>query len=291
MARVLNERRWSSPAELRAAVIAYVATWWHDDPGIRALAADDPGLMARLESIAQDRLVGTADVYRIAHGRWLTDRVKLHDAIVKEQLVAATEIPEPIAYFTIGPMGSGKTSILRPLVDRHRAVAGRSGSVTVVCADEVRRHLPEYNDGLGSLVVQEECFDVTYSDLFPRAVERHADMVFDTIGTFTTEDRPSIAPSVEVLRDHGYEIQMLVADAPLELCEERATQRALLEGRLVDAEAHRATHRQPMRVLERVRDEGWLEGWAIVDTSTPPPCLPINEGTVDWWSLQDDVPR
>lgn len=242
--------------------------------------------MARLESIARDRPVDTADVYRDADGRWLAERVKLHNAIVKEQLGAATESAEPVAYFTIGPMGSGKTSILRPLVDRHRAGAARSGSVTVVSADEVRRHLPEYNHGLGTLVVQQECFDVTYSELFPLGVERRADMVFDTIGTFTTEGRPSIAPSLEILRDHGYKIQMLVADAPLELCEERATERALFEGRLVDAAAHRATHPQPMEVLERVRAEGWLEGWAVVYTSTRPPCLPISEGTPDWRSAK-----
>lgn len=281
----MSERRWSSAAELRAEVINYLSTWWPTDPGVRALAAKDAGLMARLEAIARNRPVDTADVYCDAGGRWLSERVEFHAAIVEKQLDGATEVAAPVVYFTIGPMGSGKTSVLRALVDRHRASVGRLGSMTVVAADEVRVQLPEYNDGLGSLVVQQECFDVTYSELFPLAVERRADMVFDTIGTFTTDDRPSIAPSLEVLRDHGYNIHILVADAPLELCEQRAAERALLEGRLVDADAHRVTHGQPTKVLERVREEGWLEGWAIVDTSTPPPCLPIKEGTPDWRSL------
>ena len=210
----MSERRWTSPAELRAGVITYLAGWWRTDRSVSALALHDPGLLARLEAIARERPVDTADVYCDADGSGLAGRVKVHDAIIKKQLGTATEMAEPVAYFTLGPMGSGKTSVLRPLVDRHRTHAGRVGPMAVVAADEVREQLPEFKDGLGSLVVQQECLDVTYARLFRLAVERHADIVFDTIGTFTSDHRPSIAPSLEALRNHGYKDPLVGGTRP-----------------------------------------------------------------------------
>jgi hypothetical protein len=241
-------------------------------------------LVAELSALA---LVTTVDVYHDADG-WHPERQELHGHLVAGQLGAGAAPPDPVAYFTIGPMGSGKSSRLRRLVERHRVARGRTPKqlYSRVAADEIRVELPEYADGLGSEVVHIECLEVTYSQVFPAAVDAHHDIVFDTIGTIGADGSVSFDPSLAILEDAGYEIHVLLADAPLDTCVQRATERALhVDGRLVDAAAHAATHPQPSEVLRLLRDRGRLAGWAVVDTSSEDDSLPIRIGTDDWIDL------
>lgn len=276
---------WGSVAELEAATAAYQKHWWRDDPDIAALCAATSGLGATLAGLS---LVTTDQVHREPSGAWRAPRVAVHDALARQHVADGTPLDDPVAYFTIGPMGSGKTTALRSLVQAHREARGRSpaDARSTVAADEIRMALPEYAGGLGSLVVHAECLEVAYTRVFPDALVARQDMIFDTIGTIRSAGQISIEPSLVRLRDEGFEIHLVLADAPLDLCIERALRRALeVDGRLVDPAAQAHTHPQPRQVLDVLVAAGWPSGWAVVDTSSTGPRPPITDGTDDWTSL------
>jgi hypothetical protein len=174
---------WRSLAELQAAQVAFQRDWWRDDPGAREQVEARAELSGRFFRMS---LVSTTNVYKVQGDRWCPERSAIHERLVDAQVGKGVSPERPTAYFTIGGMASGKSSRLRPIVHQYRAF--RTGedpsSLSRIDADEIRQELPEYRDGRGSLVVQQECFDVTYDMVFPAALDARMDIVYDTIGTF-----------------------------------------------------------------------------------------------------------
>lgn len=190
----------------------------------------------------------------------------------------------PTAFFTIGCMGAGKSSVLRSIVDRHRTSrAWDTGPppASIIDADRVREMLPEYADGLGSEVVVPECYDVTYRDVFDRALARRADIIYDTIGRLS-----SIRDNIVLLHESGFDIHVLHATCALDVCEQRTVQRALEgDGRLVPAGMLPRAAADSEEALAALRSEGFpLAGWAVVDT-TDMSAPTLLEGTKPWTDL------
>jgi hypothetical protein len=289
---------WTSRDELEAAVVAYRSSWWRDNDEALAVINDrraHPRLRARLVAIsALGQLVSTADVYRseqrdAAGDRpYLDQRLTLHRRIaarcVPAAAVANTDGAHPAAYFTIGCPGAGKTTVLREIVERRRvdlADDAEPDPCSIIDADQVRQLLPEYADGLGSLVVQQECFDLTYGLVLDEAVARRADLIFDTMGRLS-----SIAETVERLRSHGYRIHMLHASSSFELCCERTERRALdVDGRIVAPGLIRDAIESAAQTLRALLDGvSPLESWAKIDT-TDMAAPSLIEGTPPWEEL------
>jgi UDP:flavonoid glycosyltransferase YjiC (YdhE family) len=220
---------------------------------------------------------------------WQPARRQLHAQLVADQLGAGPPPEEPTAYFTIGPMGAGKTSLLRRLVHAHREIhrVETSSSLTRVAADELREALPEFASGLGNQIVVPECYDVTYGQVFPAALAAGHDVVYDTIGTLSSKGEVTLLPNLRALRDAGFRIHVLLAQAPLSACVERAKHRALHDnGRLIHASQHAMTHAQPDRVLERLLAEpDLLHAWGVIDTYSVGPAAPMLRGSDEWLDL------
>ncbi len=252
------------------AVELYGQTWWHDDPGVAAIEQRQSGLRDRLATVAAVRGVTTAAVYLDAAGAYAPQRVALHDELVRQSLPppgTAVRTPPTVVY-TTGGMGTGKSTTLRAIAwgwRRLRLGAGREG-VVVAEADAIREALHEYRGGLGSAVVQDEAFEVTYERLIPEAIDRRCDLVYDTIGV-----HDSIRPTLDRLLAAGYEVHMIVATAPLDVCAARVRDRALSrDGRLVDPVAQASVAAAPQATLERLLAENVpLTGWAVIDTAQP----------------------
>lgn len=277
---------YRSLAELEAAVAAHLPSWWRNDPGVAAELAIRPDLLAQLE--ARGPFVSTVHVYAERDG-WRPARAAVHLPIIAAMLGTGAPSPAPVAYFTIGPMGAGKTTTLRPIVRADRARRGLSDeSLSRVAADDIREQLPEYADGLGSLVVQDEAFLITYEALFPAARDSGYDLVYDTIGR-VVGSAASFDRQLRELKSAGFAVHVLLAECPLDLCRMRAEHRALVNGRLVDPAVQDATHDQPARVLKLLRDENLLDGWAVFDTSRIDDSLPMVDGTDDWLAAGDDT--
>ncbi len=94
-----------------------------------------------------------------------------------------------------------------------------------IAADEVREALPEYADGLGNELVTPECFDVTYGPVFDAVLNAGHDIVFDTIGTLNAAGQVTAGEHLRRLCDAGYLVDVLLAEAPLPVCIERARAR------------------------------------------------------------------
>ncbi|WP_460818622.1 zeta toxin family protein [Nocardioides korecus] len=294
---------WSSLEELEAATADYQANWWRSNEDALKIIEErttHPGLHAEVRVISdRGELVSTARIYRpgAADDRpYVSERLAVHARIVADCVApgAAGVTPatpahadRPTVFFTIGCPGAGKTSVLRSIVDRHRtrladaAGAGVPTPYSVIDADRVRQLLPEYAEGLGSLVVATECFDLTYGDVFDRALDRRADIVYDTIGRLG-----SMRDYVERLRSADYDIHLLHASAPLDRCQERTEHRALeVDGRLVPAGMLERWANDADETLAALLSEDFpLAGWAKVDT-TDIAVPTLIEGTTPWSEL------
>lgn len=287
---------WQSLEVLQAAVVDYQSTWWlHDEDALAVItdAATHPGLRGQiLATSALGQIVTTAAVYRPTHPGapddrpYLAARVLIHERIVADCVPSRADIgsEHPAAYFTIGCPGAGKTSVLRDIVDQHRrsvAPGQRATPFSVIDADRVRQSLPEYADGLGAVVVEEECYHLTYGDVFERAVSSRADIIYDTIGRLS-----SIRENIDLLREEGYEIHVLHARSPLELCQERTEHRALsIDGRLVNPGMLQRAADDAEQAIGALVGEGiTLAGWARIDT-TDLASPTLIEGTFPWSEL------
>jgi predicted kinase len=272
--------RWSNLAELIADTDVFERGWWLRDPDVAAVCAGEPGLRARLETISAARMVNTTDVYRGSHGQCRPDRAILHARLAQGSCLGSpTPRTHPVAHVTIGCPGAGKTTLLGPLAHAHRQVAGGSPTdVVVVDADAVRRQLPEYNDGLGSQVVQEECFHISYDLVYEQARQTRADLVFDTMGR-----RGNTEQVVGQLLSAGYSIHLLLAEAPLAQCQRRVQQRALHDGRVVPSRLQEQMHREAAETYRALTDgHVTLAGYAVVDTSMDMGRLRLLESEGAW---------
>jgi adenylate kinase family enzyme len=290
--------KWSSRDELEAAVAAYQSDWWRTNQDALDVIDDrsaHPGLRARVSAIsAVGQMVTTADIYRPSHAGapddrpYLPQRKEVHQSIVADCVArppahrhGGASSTKPSAFFTIGCPGAGKTSVLRTIVNRyraHRAGPADRGPASIIDADRVRQLLPEYAYGRGSRVVDEECYYLTYGDVFDRALDTGADIIYDTIGRLT-----SIRDPLERLRSSGYDLHVLHATCPVNLCEQRTQQRALdVDGRLVPPGMLPRAASDAQEALAALRTERFpLAGWAVVDT-TDMSASTLIEGTVPW---------
>ncbi len=282
----MSRRTWSSLAQLQLETARYQHGWWSVDTQVADRANANAALAATLAS--RPPLVTTLDVYRELDGTWPA-RADLHARLAAAQLATGAASAPALAFFTIGCVGAGKTTVLRPLVHAYRSVVHGRGpaSLSRIAADEVRESLPEYADGLGSAVVQAEAFAITYGPLFHDARASQLDMVYDTIGTEARPGATGFADAIRQLKADGYQVHVLLVQTPLHLCLTRAEQRALTsDGRLVEPEFLHFVYEQPQRALERLRAEpGLLDGWVIVDGSGSATAPPMTDASDRWQKI------
>lgn len=261
----------------RRAVEAYGLTWWIDEAGAQRRVSPVPGLRQALT----DRLlagveVQTSDVYRQG-ASWAEPRPALHKILLAGVLPAVRPQPTPgtPAFILFGAPGSGKTSTLRPRLLKADARTGRDPSLPLLAldADEIRVRFPEYADGLGSLVVQNETSYVTYGTLRRLALGGApwaGGLCIDVVG-----DPAHAAEDVRALDGHGYRVHVLLATCPTEERLVRIERRALTSGRYVSLEFAASVGDRPLRAYEAAKLEaqrlGVLDGWLHMDTSGASP--------------------
>lgn len=255
---------WPSLSQLKVAIVEHEANWWRADPTVQRLIAAGEVTEDELIARATSGTITTASVFTRSDGSWHPARQAHQDSIVQSCLGRGPAAAAPRAVFVTGCPGAGKTSRLGPVA--LRALGCDPDSVAEVAVDRIREALDGYGDGLGSLVVNTEAQLLTYGEVLPLAVRTGRHVLFDTIGRIEGREA-SYRFGVETLRAAGYRIGVLLASAPIDLCIQRAEVRALLNGRLVPADFQRTVHPEPPLALQRLRDAGLVDDWAILDTS------------------------
>lgn len=236
----------------------------------------NPSLRRKLLKKYIDRvIVQTKDAYS-SRGRWEGFRSQFHIDLLDrllppDELSAEPGMPRGSVYILLGLPGSGKTTCLRPLVQRHAGVAG--DQITASDADAVRIEIPEYEAGLGSGIVQAETVVLTYgSNGYPaqgglqnRATQSRRATIIDVVG-----DADYLPQVVHSLTTQGRRVFVLLAQCDESICVERAKQRALTEGRYVPPSVIQAKVGAPESAFEAALKVKELAGWMKVDTSRKP---------------------
>ncbi|NQD90927.1 hypothetical protein HP499_24385 [Paenarthrobacter sp. CM16] len=257
----------------------YSRTWFsrQEEPQ-KSFLATRPELRGELFQRALDgQRTFTRHVYAL-EGDWHEERLDLQNTLLRERLgqVSNPEGRKGAVYVLIGLPGSGKSSSLRPLVLEHAGLD--LSTIKISDADELRSDFPEYAEGRGSGVVQDECAELMYD----RAVTSEAGepglqgailaagqtTIVDVIG------HPEYLPQmVKRLRREGRRVYVLQASCAVEVCIERAKKRALETGRLVPLSMIEAKRGIPEQALEAAKATGKLNGWAVWDTNSSPALL------------------
>jgi hypothetical protein len=253
---------------LKSDMTQYGLSWWTTDLDARARWKSDSALYGRLHALLKrGRAIRTADVYQVDVA-WVDPRPVIHTEIVTKLLGEChsfVDAPRPPAFLLFGGPGSGKSSSLRPLISRPGMVAP-----VPLDADAVRVELPEYKDGRGSGIVQDECAFITYGELretFLAGTPNPAGVCIDLIG-----DPEYSVKDWWRLDRAGYRVYALLAQCPLEQAIERIKRRAVETGRIVDLDFARKVGDRPRKALDALLDADRhgtidLAGWSVFDTS------------------------
>ena len=124
------------------------------------------------------------------------------------------------ATLVIGLSASGKSTISDVLL--------KDGGYLLVDADEAKKLLPEYNNGLLAGFVHEESSNIN-KKLLALAIENGDNICLPTVG-----GGDGLFKKIKLLKDAGYRVKVSLAHVPVEEAKRRVIQRFKDEGRFVD---------------------------------------------------------
>jgi hypothetical protein len=203
---------------------------------------------------------------------WRPARLKLQGEVIDDLL---RHIPAPtatpVAVFLLGLPASGKTSVLKR-IGRGYLADHDGGQAVTRDADEVRVRMPEYEDGYGSQVLQQEVADVTYGNA-THALPRESHLLIDVVG-----DPQWLPREVEHFSRLGRTIVVLCSDIPIAVAEQRAKERALTDGRYVPIAYLRSCVGRPQAALQNALATSLVDHWAIIDTKRSVPSVIDGDG-------------
>ncbi|HWT94273.1 MAG TPA: zeta toxin family protein [Solirubrobacteraceae bacterium] len=253
----------------------YEREWWLTDRHVEERIRASPGLLEDLEKrVRAGDFVQTKDVYWARPDGWTPERIGTQAVALEGAVPPPTTPPtnRPIAAFLLGLPGSGKSSVLKRIVENVLSSRG-DGAYQTRDADDIRVRLPEYSGGLGSHVVQEEVVDVTYESA-PALLTLTHHVIIDVVG-----DPVWLPREIEFFASHGYEIVVLCTELPVDVAIRRAKLRALESGRHVSVAYLESCAGRPRVALAAARRGRIpLLLWAVVDTSAPDRLPRIIEG-------------
>lgn len=223
------------------------------DPVTGKLRIDSEALEHLNACIA--KLPQTKELHTDKDGNYTPERKKLHDKIIAEftKDLVCIRRDKPIAVLTGGAPGSGKSHFIR-----NYAPYLLGPELFHVDADEVRKHLPEY-EGWNAWPTQFETRDIVNQMLDNIGGKCKYDVVYD--GTMNNAKR--YFPLINRLKKLGYDVYVVYMDVPQEVSQERALERYQRTGRYV-----------PMDVIQETFDVGkksfnaikkMVSGWILVD--------------------------
>ena len=177
--------------------------------------------------------VTTTELHKNEAGEYDQDRKQLHDKIIKEKTKNVKPVPppegqKPIAIFTAGGSGSGKSSVMK--VTKQQL----GDDLVHVDADDIKNDIPEYinwvkqKDDSAAFKSHDESSDLA-NELIKQSVKESKPFIFDS----TMKNIEKFTKIINMLKEAGYEIHIAMADVPVEVAKERAAQRAKKTGRVV----------------------------------------------------------
>ncbi|MBI2809577.1 MAG: zeta toxin family protein, partial [Candidatus Melainabacteria bacterium] len=173
----------------------------------------------------------------------------------------------------IGAPGSGKSSMIA------HPLAEANGSM-IVDADLAKPRITGYADGLGADAVHEASSRVA-AELLERGFQNGDNMVALKLG----KSERSLAPLIERARESGYEVNLHVAELPVQEYVARTYNRAFPEnggvGQWVNPTFAADVGTKPMETFTSlISRPGYIDNFSHYDTNVPrnTPAILIREG-------------
>lgn len=207
-------------------------------------------------------------------GKYIGERRKIHERILKGVIDGVKSIPppgghKPVAVFTAGGPGSGKSSMVKAAHEKF------GSEMAQIAADEVKKEIPEYSSELArgnedaAILVHEESTDIA-AEAIERCIEGGKPFLLDS----TFKNVPKFKKLISKLREKGYEVHVLYAHCHEEEAVRRAKKRQEETGRKVDERVVREGNGQAKNALYELG--GLADSTAVFNTMSkgaPPPEL------------------
>ncbi|WP_314628673.1 zeta toxin family protein, partial [uncultured Selenomonas sp.] len=200
------------------------------------------------EALAQEYLdaFGTTDQINTPERQEL--RRKIADKLYGEG--AAKK--EGKVWLVLGVPASGKSTFSDPLVEKEGAL--------LIDSDEGKKLLPEFSNGLLAGAVHEESAAIANA-IVKRAVRNRDNLILPLVGkTFS-----SLQERVNVLKEAGYEVNLIYVDLPIEKAIERTKARFRETGRLVSPNYLHNVGLKPKQNYDKIktkREVDSYEAWS-----------------------------
>jgi predicted kinase len=155
------------------------------------------------------------------------------------------------AVIILGPPAAGKSTIANPIA---RKIGG-----AIVDADEAKKVLPEYNDGIGANAVHEE--SSTLNELvFQDLMEQGDNIVLPKVG-----GKPkSIETAIARLKENGYEVDIVDMVVGPEEAMRRMVARFISTGRLIPPNYVRSVGTGPSATYDFLKQKGAADGYTRI---------------------------
>ena len=192
------------------------------------------------------------------------------------------------ATIVIGPGGAGKSTIMEPLAAKRGAA--------IIDADEAKKVLLEFRDGIGAGAVHEESSDLMYKPGSPydRLRREGANLMIQKIG----HNPESITKLRDKLIADGYTVDLVNVSVDTELAFRRRMGRFLRTGRINPAGYRKMLDEngfKPRQTFLTLQKEGLLNETAQVDVNGQAPRLikadPALAGDLGYQPIEQPGPR
>lgn len=215
----------------------------------------------------------TVDIYKDKTGNYTPERQELHKNIV-DKIVSEAGDPKPgykpVVVLMGGGSASGKSTIKKNIVDYNLSNADIKAAN--VDSDEIKESLPEYdkykeeNANTAAMRVHEESSDIGALAL-DSLISKKKNFIFD--GTMKSAEKYD--KLVDRLKTAGYEVQVVIADVPLEVALSRSDSRAKHTGRMVPHEIIEASHQGVPKTLSKIKSK--VDSFSVWDNTGEEPEL------------------
>jgi histidinol phosphatase-like PHP family hydrolase len=199
-------------------------------------------------------------------GRYLPERKPYHDQYIDQELAKGVTEEHPIALVMAGGPAAGKSVALRASPDLipERAV--------MVNPDVAMQILPEYaildGDMYKAAALHEEGADMS-ARLFQAAMKKHTNLVLDGVGN---SGPGKFLNKLELLKKNGYEVRVVMADAPTNVAIERNIDRAITVGspdfnRFVPVRVQKQLYRDAVKRMDEWMGSNAVDTFKVIRTS------------------------
>jgi dephospho-CoA kinase len=188
------------------------------------------------------------------------EAIPLWQKNAKELAFVQTKTPiEEIGYnknvtIILGPPASGKSTIANRLAINKKAA--------ILDADEIKKTIPEYKNGVGVQAVHEESSELT-TILQKTLIEEGADHVFPKIGNSVE----SIQRQINLYKENGYNVELILATVDSDEVYKRMINRFVETNRIIPPPFLESVGNNPKITYDKLKKKGEINGYAEIDNN------------------------